>query len=80
MIELYRLQGYKAGVIAARAAKERNLQPKRIVQELSVNDRDIAKQIQEELKMYNVRWKRCFNLAVQYSFGFDDGVRCGAFE
>jgi hypothetical protein len=74
VIEDLRLRGYKDGLKAGREAKQKNAVPASTLKNNFVDDKVIAKNLMEELKQYNVRWKKCFHLAIKYSFGYDDGV------
>jgi hypothetical protein len=74
VIEDLRLRGYKDGLKAWREAKQKNAVPASTLKNNFVDDKVIAKNLMEELKQYNVRWKKCFHLAIKYSFGYDDGV------
>ncbi len=80
MIESIRIRGFKAGLKAGKEARDRNIPPKNIIKSLSVDDRIIAKQLMEEFKAFNVRWKKCFKLGVAYSLGYDDGVLKAAYD
>lgn len=80
MIQNMRVKGFEDGLKAGKAAKDQNIPFKKIIQSTFVDDRKIAKELMEQLKPYNVRWKTCFGLALQYSFGYDDGVLKALFD
>lgn len=80
MIDDIRQRGFKDGYKAAKIAKDSGMPPKTICNRLFADDREVAKQLMNELKDHNVRWDKCFHLAVKYSFGFDNGVALAAYE
>jgi hypothetical protein len=79
MIAGLKERGYKAGYKAAKEAKSNGSSVKTILK-LAVDDRKIANELMEEFKEHNLRWDKCFRLAVKYSFGFDSGVLTAVYE
>ncbi len=80
MITDLRQRGFKDGYEAAKKARQSGTSPKVITKTLFIDDRAFAKTLMEELKEFNVRWNKCFSLAIAYSFGYDTGVAHGAYE
>lgn len=80
MVSDIRQRGFKDGYTAAKKAKQAGTSPKVITKTLFVDDRQVAKSLMTEFKEFNVRWDKCFTLAVAYSFGYDRGVAEAAYE
>lgn len=80
MVADIRQRGYEDGYKAAKQAKASGTSVKTITKTIFVDDRKIAAGFMEEFKAFNVRWSKCFTLAVAYSFGYDRGVAEAAYE
>lgn len=79
MIEDFRIQGFKEGLRVAKEAKQKNI-PAIAITKNFIDDKEMAKKLMKDLKPFNVRWKKCFSLAIKYSFGYDDGLFQGAYS